>query len=576
MAARFNIAPATSKQLQGTKEQLKATFSQLATRRDLAAALDVPYWQFDWYVRRSAFRDRYRKFEVPKKSGGARLILAPRAGLLILQRKLLQLLSSAYSPTAAAHAFVADKSVLSNAQNHAGRRWVLNLDLEDFFTSITFPRVRGALLAKPFQCSNDVATAIAQLCCTPAAYPLPAADGAVSVRVPGHLPQGAPTSPLLSNIVCAGLDGKLIQFARGKKVRYTRYADDLSFSGNHMRPPRQFYDFEQGQVGTELAKLITASGFSLNANKTRLALRSSRQVVTGVVVNRVPNVTREYHRKIRLALRTWENHGESVSEKIYRSIFKLEPGTSFRHSLSSRIGYLSWVKGPTHTVSRGLVDRYNAAVGRPLTASLATKRSKHDIIGSALWVLEGSSDTDSGLKLYNGTGFMVGENLVLTCAHVWHSSLEAFVCERPGERRPVSLEFKCDHRDLALLRVDLGSVFRGKLSLAAKFELVPGAECMAAGMPNYRVGDQPSFIPVVVSSIRNTSGIKRATVDKVLFGGMSGGPVLDKDGLVVGVVTHGASGLGEGAVTEMNAFAPLAEIAAFFADANTNGVVLGN
>ena len=163
----------------------------------------------------------YTEFELPKRSGGIRAIRAPVSALKSIQRKLLALLETLYSPRVCVHGFVKKQSIRSNAAAHSNKTYVLNVDIEEFFPSINFGRVRGALIARPFSLSPDVATVIARLCC-----------------VNNCLPQGAPTSPIIANIVCMRLDGELSRLARANGCKYTRYADDLTFS-THKRdfPP---------------------------------------------------------------------------------------------------------------------------------------------------------------------------------------------------------------------------------------------------------------------------------------------------------------------------------------------------
>src|SRR5207249_1609329 len=117
-----------------------------------------PYWQLDWIVRRSDPADRYAIAQIRKRRGGKRLILMPRGSLVIVQRKLLQVLSNVYRPRLCVHGFVTDRSIVSNAQTHIGRTWVLNVDLHDFFPTIHFGRVRGLFQAPPYSLPLEVAT----------------------------------------------------------------------------------------------------------------------------------------------------------------------------------------------------------------------------------------------------------------------------------------------------------------------------------------------------------------------------------------------------------------------------------
>lgn len=158
----------------------------------------------------------YRGFLLKKRSGGNRLIEEPRKKVKLLQLKALEFFSK-FAPKVrpCVHGFVKDRGILTNAKAHWERRptFVLNLDLKDFFPSITFFRVRGLLMSSPFSFSYEIATVFAHLC-----------------TYAGKLPQGAPTSPYISNLICRSMDRDLMALASRHRCTYTRYADDMTFS----------------------------------------------------------------------------------------------------------------------------------------------------------------------------------------------------------------------------------------------------------------------------------------------------------------------------------------------------------
>ena len=156
----------------------------------------------------------YVQFEIPKRlRGGKRQISAPIAPLKEIQRRLNFVLQAVYEPKPSIHGFTIARSIVTNARFHVQKPVVFNLDLEDFFPSINFGRVRGMFMARPYNCDPAVATVLAQICCWK-----------------NELPQGAPTSPVVSNMLCARLDDELQRLAREQGWVYTRYADDLTFS----------------------------------------------------------------------------------------------------------------------------------------------------------------------------------------------------------------------------------------------------------------------------------------------------------------------------------------------------------
>ena len=189
-------------------------------------------------------------FDIPKRSGGTRKISTPITALKIIQRKLNQVLQQVYEPRPSVHSFISDHDIVSNAKKHLRREWVLNLDLKNFFPSITFPRVIGLFKKKPYEIPSPAATVLAQICC-----------------FEDKLPQGAPTSPIVSNMICAKLDNELYRLARKYKCKYTRYADDITFSTyNYDFPSALAKTNSSGQVelGDELKSIIHENWFEVN------------------------------------------------------------------------------------------------------------------------------------------------------------------------------------------------------------------------------------------------------------------------------------------------------------------------
>lgn len=177
---------------------------------------------------------RYKEFTIPKKSGGTRRICAPRIALLGLQRDILRLLESDYRPRAHVHGFVGghQRSIVSNARQHVGKRWVLNIDLEDYFETIHFGRIRGRLMAPPYDYPEEIAQFIAHIACFQTEKEV---EG--SLRTTHVLMPGAALSPILANIVSDKLDAELARFCRQLGCTYTRYADDITISSNRRTFP---------------------------------------------------------------------------------------------------------------------------------------------------------------------------------------------------------------------------------------------------------------------------------------------------------------------------------------------------
>jgi RNA-directed DNA polymerase len=263
------------------------------TEEDIAKALGVSLKEL-WYFAIHRERERqphYVTFAIPKRSGGKRLIMAPKRRLKAIQRKLLALLVEKLPVSEQAHAFRRGRSIRTGAEPHVGKRYVLKLDLKDFFPSVTFARVRGFLIGCGY--SFPVASTLAVLM-TEAERQAVEVDGEV-FHVPigrRHCVQGAPTSPGLCNALVLRLDRRLAGLAKRHGFAYTRYADDLTFSGDIERLAAQ-------KLRVAASRIIEEEGFTVNADKTRLMGQSTRQTVTGVVVNKTLGLSRQERRRLR-------------------------------------------------------------------------------------------------------------------------------------------------------------------------------------------------------------------------------------------------------------------------------------
>lgn len=240
---------------------------------------------------------RYKDVDIPKKSVGVRRISAPKGNLKWIQLALKIWITSRYEPNDVAMGFVKERSIARNASKHCGKRYVFNVDLNNFFPSITFEMVRNRLTAVPYSLDSFMASRIAYLCCE---KKITRSDKITPFYV---LPQGAPTSPVLSNIVCEKLDERLLSLAQHYGLIYTRYADDITFSSDH-----DVYH-EGASFRQKLTDIIEEEGFSINPKKTRLQGRGERQEVTGIVVSDKINVCRGYLKNIRAWLHIWEKYG---------------------------------------------------------------------------------------------------------------------------------------------------------------------------------------------------------------------------------------------------------------------------
>ncbi|HWS85583.1 MAG TPA: reverse transcriptase family protein [Pyrinomonadaceae bacterium] len=276
----------------------------LGTAAEIAAALGITVGELRFlaFDRKTSSVSHYVNFRVPKKTGGLRQISAPMPRLKAAQHWLLRNVLEKVEAHDRAHGFRAGRSIVTNALPHVGAETVVNLDLQDFFPSVGYRRVKGLFRALGY--SEAAATIFGLLCTQPSTEEVEL-DGRRYFVATGerHLPQGAPTSPAVTNILCRRLDRRLSKVSEELGFAYTRYADDLSFSasGESLRHLRGLLE--------RVKAVVEHEGFRVHPDKTRVLRRSRQQEVTGVVVNSRPNVSRRELKRFRATLYQIEKDG---------------------------------------------------------------------------------------------------------------------------------------------------------------------------------------------------------------------------------------------------------------------------
>jgi len=275
---------------------------------ELGAAMKVPLneLRFLAYDQRVSRISHYHRFKVAKKTGGFREISAPAPRLKAAQYWILEQLLEKVLLHEAAHGFVLQRSIVSNARPHVGAQVVINMDLKDFFPSISYRRVKGVFMALGY--SEQLATIFGLICTEPQTDEV-RLDGQLYhvTKQERHLPQGAPTSPAITNILCWGLDRRLEGMVKALGWTYTRYADDLTFSkkGSDAR--------DVNRILWQARQIVENEGFTLHPDKIKVMHKGSRQEVTGVVVNEKPNVSRAKLKQFRAVLHRIETQGAGAA-----------------------------------------------------------------------------------------------------------------------------------------------------------------------------------------------------------------------------------------------------------------------
>jgi len=355
---------------QSHKDYIKKQFAELKSKEDLVQLLSVakimlyceeckPFQlkSLTYYANPKVCKKRYKTFTIKKKTGANRTINAPVKGFKSILRSLNFILQCMYEPHQAATGFVMDKSIVNNAKKHVGHHYVLNIDLKDFFHSFDRNRVKMGFIFEPFNLGGDkepLAFLLASLCTHPIE---------INGEIKTVLPQGSPTSPTLTNILCEKLDRRLNGLANRFGATFTRYADDITFSS-----PHNIYNDEA--FNNELKRIIEEDqDLAINPKKTRLQKAGYRQEVTGLIVNEKVNVRRRYVKQIRMWLYYWEKYGYEKAEQIFKRDYIADKGhvkninSHLVNVLDGKLEFLKMVKGTEDSTYQGLKGRFGKLIG---------------------------------------------------------------------------------------------------------------------------------------------------------------------------------------------------------------------
>lgn len=348
------------------EERLKSyNLPKYSTALEIATAMKISIGalRFLAFSRKTSTKTHYVRFKIPKKTGGERIISAPMPRLKAAQHWILQNILQKVKLHEAAHGFAQAHSIVSNAKPHLGAEVIVNIDLKDFFPSISYKRIRGLFNSLGY--SEAASTIFALICTEPTVEEL-SLDGktyyvATSDR---HLPQGAPTSPALTNILCRRLDKRLTQAAQELGFVYTRYADDLTFSAKG--------EFCRNicNILNKAHDIVKHEGLTVNTEKTRVLRKGRQQEVTGVVVNKKLNVSKKTLKKFRATLYQIEKDGPEGKRWGHTSdviaaiqgfanfVFMVNPekGRLFKAKVKALIKKYNWIPSWKKKVSSPLIQ----------------------------------------------------------------------------------------------------------------------------------------------------------------------------------------------------------------------------
>lgn len=320
--------------------------------------------QLNFFVKNK--RKVYVTYKLKKKRGGFRTIDAPIKKLKVTQRWILNNILYKLEVSDHVHGFIPERSIATNAQIHVKQELTMGIDLKDFFPSIKFNRIKGFFKGVGY--NEDVSTILAELC-----------------TFKWRLPQGAPTSPMISNLIASNLDIRLARFCKKKNLLYSRYADDITISGGKVLP----------RYKTLIFRIINEEGFKINYEKVRIQGRGSRQLVTGLVVNDKVSIGRKKKRTIKSVVHKISENGSIEANETDNPFFK-----------EIVYGWLSYINVVEPEFAQPLIEKMNLIDWKEFNEAYAPSQKSE--------IIERSFKRCPTIKrvLFNDLGFFKGIKLI--------------------------------------------------------------------------------------------------------------------------------------------------------------------
>jgi len=326
----------------------------VSNAKELAKLLDIEYKELRFlaYHRDVVTTDHYTRYKIPKRNGGLRSIAAPKTILKRAQRAILDKILSKIEVSPQAHGFLEKKSVITSAKVHPKNPHLLiNMDIKDFFPTITFERIRGIFLS--FGYSGHISTLLSMICSFCERIPIEVEGEMKYVATTKRiLPQGSPASPMITNIICRKLDRRLMGLAEKFGFNFTRYADDMSFSTENE------YKENLGRFCGLIYQIVEDEDFKINKEKNRFLRENNQQNITGIVINSSEiGVPRKWIKNFRAAIYNAKKLQEKDEEIPKETLYELS-------------GMASWVKSVNSKRYKKILDSCNDLIKDQLSNDL--------------------------------------------------------------------------------------------------------------------------------------------------------------------------------------------------------------
>jgi len=519
---------------------MKEDFLKLKEHNDLASFFGLTYSMLAKIIYKTDPIYKYNQFQIPKKNGGHRQICSPSKKLKAVQTKLKDILYEIYPAKPSAYGFVKKRNIVKNAERHLDKKYIFNIDIMDFFGSIHFGRIRNLFKSSPFNFNHTISTILAQICC-----------------FDNSLPQGAPTSPILSNMIAWKLDSQLQKLAKATNSTYTRYADDISFSFtcNKHRLPDGIVVLLNGEwsPGITLTQIIEKNGFSINYEKVRLCDRFSRMEVTGLTVNEFPNVRRRYVRQLSSMFHAWRKYGYDEAEKEYNDKYNSkhrasDKPKSYLHMIKGKLAFLLSVKTNRDYLFSKLAIQFNDLVVDEHKFKIVETTDPEKNAIDALWVIETAyNDANGNLVVSQGSGFQLENVGIVTCAHVvskdnvLFKNLEVYKYSDVTNRYKINIDRICSHRDVAICSIQEVDCKLPQNSTVKRSEktVVLQENVKLLGFPGHAPSHSHYMVDSKIAKTYVESAVEKFEIDKLIRPGNSGGPIINSDSRVVGMALKG-------------------------------------